>query len=313
MPRIVDFHAHIFPDRITLSPHLGSIEEMRLNFRKRARKWLRPFANTLHRAQPFVRMLPDSLRKPLDEVAMLAPVAGLLLESTHQDLKDAMTTSSVDRAIVIAHPPYLTNDKLMEICADDPKLIAAVNIPVGTERPGQVLKSLAAKGARVLKIHAPNDGEGPESPRYRALLKTASELGLPVILHTGCIHSHVLYKNPELGDVKNFLGWFKTYPELRFVLAHMNYHEPDVALDIAEKHPNIYVDTSWQPTETIGEAVRRIGAGRVLFGTDWPLVGNNIDIGIQRIRDCVDTGTVSTADAELILGKNAECLLNLPN
>jgi predicted TIM-barrel fold metal-dependent hydrolase len=256
-------------------------------------------------------MLPEGLRKPLDEVAMLAPIAGILIESTHQDLKDAMNASGVDRAVVIAHPPFLTNDQLLEICADDARLIPAVNIPVGTERPGQVLKSLAAKGARILKIHAPADGEGPESPRYRALLKSATELGLPVILHTGCIHSSLLYKNPELGSVKSFDGWFKNYPELKFVLAHMNYHEPEIALDFADRYPNIYVDTSWQPTEIIGEAVRRIGASRVLFGTDWPLVGNNIDIGIQRVRDCIETGTVTVDEADQIFGKNAACLLSL--
>ena len=313
MARIVDFHAHVFPDKIKLGPSTGPIEEMRRDWKKKARGILKPLANTLHQSQPFLRMLPESIRKPFDEVASLAPLAGLLVESTAQDLKEAMSASGVDRALVIAHPPYLTNDQLMEICQENPKLIPAVNIPVGTERPGQVLRSLVTKGAKVLKIHAPNDGEGSESPRYRALLKVAMELGIPVVLHTGCIHSHVLYKDPELGNVKNFVGWFKTYPEIRFVLAHMNYHEPELALDLADEHPNLYVDTSWQPTETIGEAVRRIGAKRVLFGTDWPLVGNNIDIGIKRVRDCIETGTVSVAEADLIFGKNAECLLNLPN
>jgi predicted TIM-barrel fold metal-dependent hydrolase len=253
------------------------------------------------------------VRKPLDELASLAPLAGLLLESTAHDLKEAMTSAEVDQAIVIAHPPYLTNDQLLEICAEHPQFIPAVNIPAGTERPGQVLKNLAKKGARILKIHAASDGEGADSPRYRALLKAAADLGLPVILHTGCIHSRVLYKEPELGNAERFANWFKTYTSTRFVLAHMNYHDPDVAIALAEEHPNLYVDTSWQPTETIGEAVRRLGAKKVLFGTDWPLVGNNIQIGIQRIRDCVETGTVSEQDSELILGKNAECLLNSQN
>ena len=309
MPRIVDFHTHTFPERIKLGPVDRRLEKVR----KKARAWMRPFSNSLHHSQPLLRLLPEFIRRPFDEVASLAPLANLLIESSPKDLHEAMTSAGVDRVLLIAHPPFLTNEQLMEICAEYPRFIPAVNIPPGTKRPGQVLKNLVQHGAKVLKIHPSADGEGPESPRYRALLKTAADLNLPVVLHTGCIHSHVLYKDPDLGNAERFAPWFKTYRTLPFVLAHMNYHAPRVALELAEENPNVHVDTSWQPSEIIGEAVRRIGSKRVLFGTDWPLVGNNIEIGIKRIRDCMDGGTVTEKDAEYILGKNAECLLKLPN
>ena len=85
----------------------------------------------------------------------------------------------------------------------------------------------------------------------------------------------------------------------------MNFHEPSVALDLVEKHPNVFVDTSWQPAEVIGEAVRRVGAERVLFGTDWPFVGNNVNIGLARIRDCIQAGSLTEEQSMLILGVNA--------
>ena len=312
MPLIVDFHTHVFPDPIakyTPSRGLPTLDRLR----KKGRKWFKPVTYSIHASQTFLRILPEPFRKPFDQLGTLAPVAGLFLESTARDLREAMSASGIDYAVVIAHPPSLKNEELLKICADHPQFIPVVNIPHGTERPGQVLKNFVSQGAKALKIHAAMDDDTFDSPRYRALLKAASESQLPVILHTGCMHSRLLYKNPDHARAEKFENWFKTYSDVRFVLAHMNLHEPEIALDLGEKYQNVFVDTSWQPSETIGEAVRRLGAEKVLFGTDWPLVGNNIDIGISRIRDCIDTGTVTSSDAELILGKNAQCLLNLPN
>jgi predicted TIM-barrel fold metal-dependent hydrolase len=137
----------------------------------------------------------------------------------------------------------------------------------------------------------------------------AQSKSLPVILHTGCIQNRVFYKNPSLGKVEIFEPWFEAYRRIRFVLAHMNFHEPEKALQLGELHSNILVDTSWQPAEIIGEAVRRLGADRVLFGTDWPFVGGNLAVGKKRIEEGVTGGVYSQDDADKILGGNALKLL----
>jgi predicted TIM-barrel fold metal-dependent hydrolase len=61
----------------------------------------------------------------------------------------------------------------------------------------------------------------------------------------------------------------------------------------------------------IGEAVRRLGPGKVLFGSDWPLVGQNMAVGIARVRDCVDTGTLGRDEAAQVLGLNAARLFGV--
>jgi predicted TIM-barrel fold metal-dependent hydrolase len=304
--QVIDFHTHVFPNRLE---KMGQIDQI-AKFRKLARHWLKPFSAYFHESQTFLRVIPESLRKPIDEIGMLAPLAGLLFESSVKDLKESMLEAGVDYAVLIAQPPYLPNDHLMEICQDHPELIPAVNIPSGTTKPGSTLKSLHKKGAKILKIHPAMDGEGVESSRYRALLKSANELGMPVILHTGCVHSHVLYKDPSQGKAERFAPWFANYPELKFILAHMNIHEPNIALDLAEEYSNVQVDTSWQPAETIGEAVRRIGSDRVLFGSDWPLVGNNMTIGLKRVRECISMGMITEEQSRQVLGENALKLLN---
>jgi hypothetical protein len=305
MSPVVDFHVHVLPDV------LGAVVPQHL--RKRARDWYRPVSSSLHKAQTVMRHLPETARRGLDGLSGIAPLPGLLFESTPADLKAAMDEAGVDHAVVIAAPPVTSNELVLETCAGDSRLIPVVNIAPGVPRPGAALKRYVKKGARMLKIHCAVDGEkdGVNSARYRSLLKAASELGIPVILHTGCIHTRLFYKAPKLGRAELFKPWFSDYPDTTFILAHMNFHEPGVALDLAEDHPNLLVDTSWQPAEVIGEAVRRIGAERVLFGTDWPLVGHNLSIGIDRVRECVSAGTLNPAQADLILGGNAVKLLGL--
>jgi predicted TIM-barrel fold metal-dependent hydrolase len=117
---------------------------------------------------------------------------------------------------------------------------------------------------------------------------------------------------PSKARLENFAQWFSGFRGIRFILAHLNFHEPEVAMALAEEHDNVSVGTSWQPSEAIGEAVRRLGAERVFFGSDWPIVGHNMEVGVARVRDCVTTGTLTEDEAALILGDNASKLLELP-
>jgi predicted TIM-barrel fold metal-dependent hydrolase len=298
---VIDFHVHVLPD--------GPLAVLPARSRRRVRDWLRPYTRSLHRAQTALRHLPERARRPIDELSALAPLPSLIFESTSADLREAMELAGVDRAVVIAHPPFMPNEFVLELCQSDPRFIAAVNIPRGTQRPGARLKKFFEGGARILKIHPASDGDGVDSPRYRALLKAADDFGMPVILHTGCMHSHLLYRDPDQGRAERFTPWFGDFPGVRFILAHMNMHEPGVALDLAERFANVSVDTSWQPEEMIGEAVRRIGHERVLFGTDWPLVGQNIAIGMRRVRECQSMGMITELQARAILGGNAVRLL----
>ncbi len=258
-----------------------------------------------------MRHLPELARDGLDELSTFFPLPSLLFESSAEDLKEAMGEANVDYSLVIAYPPLIDNDFVMEICRKNPKLIPVVNIPKKTARPGQVLKRYAEKGAKALKLHPASDGEGVDSTRYRALIRSASDLGLPIILHTGSLHSKLFYKDPSQGHAERFTKWFEIYSKTQFILAHMNFHEPNVALDLCEEFQNVWVETSWQPAEVIGEAVRRIGPERILFGSDWPFIGNNITVGRDRVRDCVNTGMLNQEQAKLILGENAVKLLGI--
>lgn len=305
---VIDFHTHIF--QAPFEP-LANQRTYINDIRKRARLWVKPVTTSLHNLQTLTRYLPKVARMGLDQLSSLIPVAGLLIESTPEDLLEAMDEAGIDRAVVIAHPPNISNEFILDVCSLEPRLIPIVNVSKGTAKPGQTFKKYLSRGAKALKIHTAADGEGIESSRYKILLKVASEEGVPVILHTGCFQSNLFYKKPNNGCPELYKSWYETYPNTQFILAHMNMHDPEAALDVCEEFGNVFVDTSWQPTEVIGEAVRRLGADRVLFGTDWPLVGGNLAIGRRRIDDCIAMGLLNDDQAQLILGKNAAKLLGI--
>ncbi len=298
----IDAHAHVFP---------GSFQGMLSQLRRRSRHWLRPYTRAVHEIQLYSRLLPETARKPLEELSALGPIATLVLEGTIQDLKEEMRGARVHGALLIAHPPLSFNEFVLSVAEANPGLYAAVNLPPNTARAGAELNRFIDKGARALKIHRAADNEPIDSPHYETLLKIADERQIPVILHTGCFHSHAFFRRPELGAVESFKPWFEKFPHVRFVLAHMNGHEPRLAIDIAEDHANLFVDTSWQPAELVGEAVRRLGAERVLFGSDWPIIGGNMRVGLSRIDECISKGTIKDEEAAFVLGKNAMRLFRI--
>jgi hypothetical protein len=309
MTLIVDFHSHVFPD---LMKNFEMIPVERINyFRGMARQWLRPLSQSIHGTQALLRHLPRFARDPMDSLGAVLPLVGLPVESTLADLVAAMDEAQVNFSLVIAEPPWITNEFVLSIAAENSRLIPVVNIPKGTQKPGQTLKSWAQRGAKALKIHPAFDGEDINSTRYRSLLRAADELNLPVIVHPGCVHSKLLYRNPSQSSAENFVKWYETFTSVRFILAHMNFHEPNTALDLCEEFPNLWVDTSRQPAEVIGEAARRIGAERVLFGTDWPFLGSNQVLGKSRIQNAIETGLLNAEQGRLILGENAAKILNL--
>lgn len=319
MTNVVDFHVHVFANpfeslfsKIPGGQWVDQLTRERVKeLRKRAREWIRPFSDSLHQIQSIFRHLPEFTQKGLDEIGSLVPLPNLLIESTPTDLIDAMGEAGVQYALLIAHPPFVTNEFILNLCKEYPQFIPAINIPKETKKPGILLKKYTKQGAKVLKIHPSMDGGGIQSSRYRALIGTATDLGIPIVIHSGCIHKRLIFKNLEQAKAECFARWYQTYRDTQFILAHMNYQNPEVALDVCEEFANVRVDTSWQPAEVISEAARRLGADRVLFGTDWPMMGHNLWVGRKRIDDCLASGMLNENQAKLILGENATKLLGL--
>lgn len=119
-----------------------------------------------------------------------------------------------------------------------------------------LLRECRELGLRGLKLH---DEPTPE------VLDTAAELGIPILWH------------PE--RVAMFDRVARDYPTVDLIMAHMgsdlsaDWREHAAAIDLAGKHPNVYLDTGATVlTRYIEQAVRELGARKIVFGSDEPEV-----------------------------------------
>lgn len=281
--------------------------------RKWGKFWAKPVSRALHEAQPWVRFLPSIGRSVVEEFSLLAPVSHAFFESSLADLKESAEKYRVDRCVLMSDPARVTNDRILEIAERDPMFIPAIRIArsIGPDASAieAEITNAHARGCRILQMHPASDGIDPTAPFYRLQLDAATKLGWIILIQTGAPKVHLAYRRPEFSEIMRFETWFRDFPKTPFIIARMGFNDPEPVMDLAEIYPNMILETSWQPVETIAEAVRRVGASRVVFGSDWPILGNNQRVGLHRIRDAVASQMFSEEDAEKILGGNASELL----
>jgi predicted TIM-barrel fold metal-dependent hydrolase len=119
----------------------------------------------------------------------------------------------------------------------------------------------------------------------------------------------------------NFMA---TWPDVKVILAHSGgstgYPDGLEALRLLFSFDNAYLDTSKSTPDIITEAVRGVGAERVLFGTDWVHPGLNT-YGPFHFRACylywynlnsVALANITEDQRDWILYKSAQKLLKLP-
>ena len=174
-----------------------------------------------------------------------------------------------------------TNDFAVQYAAADPKRLLPYGgvDPVTTKDAIGSVKRLFAMGTRVLKLHPPHQGFAANDytnglTALSDIYKTAQELGLPVLVHTGTSifpGARSKYGNPmELDDVAI------DFPELRLVMAHGGrplYMAE--AFFVLRRHRRMMLDLSGIPPKSLLEYFPRIAEleRQLLWGTDWPSPG----------------------------------------
>ena len=97
-----------------------------------------------------------------------------------------------------------------------------------------------------------------------ALAEVASDLGTPATIHTN--GNAALY--PRIADLA------ERYPDLPVIMEHMGYrYHLDLAVDLAGRFSNLYLGTTVVAAAepiAVKDAVRRVGAEKVLFGSNAP-------------------------------------------
>jgi uncharacterized protein len=84
------------------------------------------------------------------------------------------------------------------------------------------------------------------------------------------LYTHVVLHGDASLDALELL--LKQFPRLKLILGHMGFASTDLsAIQLARRFENLYLETSVGSFAAIGEAVRRLGARRIVFGSEGPV------------------------------------------
>ena len=192
------------------------------------------------------------------------------------------------------------NDALAEqIAPHRDRIIGYVSIPtprLGKQAVEEVRRCHEKYGFRGMKIYSHPEATIAESGTI-PLLIAAAELGMVILAHT----------TPDECDYL-----MTAVPQARLLMAHMGGHpyaygDWHRAVAIAKKHRNLLLDTASSQIDNgmIEYAVTEIGAEKILFGSDMPLLDPHTQLAKVRGAEISDDAKAK------ILGGNLVRLLGL--
>jgi predicted TIM-barrel fold metal-dependent hydrolase len=166
----------------------------------------------------------------------------------------------------------------------------------GDEAVALLDRAIGELGFKGLKLHPVTTIAHPAEDDTLRLLRAAAAHGAPTLFHCG---------DEPLTTPLAIARAAEAVPEATIVLGHMGgYFHVDEAIAVAERHPNLLLETSAMPYPAkIREAVERVGPERVLYASDGPMCSPRIEVEKVRLAG------LDPAAERLVLGENAARML----
>ena len=228
--RIIDTHAHIYPDKIAL----------------KAAKSIGDFYQ-----------IPMSLDGTLSGLLSQGEAAGItrfLVHSVAVTWERAQAINDFLARSVAAHPDKLIGFGTLH--PDHPEL-------------EHELDRLLSLGLRGVKLHPDFQHFCLDDEKAVQMFREIALRGMPALIHTGD-HRYPYSEPARMARVLDQL------PDLKVICAHLGgWSVWGDAWRVLAGRPGVWVDTSSSlyamKPEDAAEVIRRYGAERVFFGTDYPM------------------------------------------
>jgi uncharacterized protein len=165
-------------------------------------------------------------------------------------------------------------DQFMGFVYVDPK--------TGAEAVKEVERGFNDLGLKGLKVHPPGQAFFPNDEAFYPLWQKCSDLGIPVLLHTG--QTGVGARMPGGGGIKLKYGqpipyiddMAADFPDLTIIMAHPSVPWQEEQLSVLVHKPNVYMDLSgWSPKyfrPILVQYMNSIVQDKCLFGSDYPVI-----------------------------------------
>lgn len=301
---IIDTHVHVFsyPSFRDLSKHIRTMEDA-IAFRTR---------------------YPDLYRCNLTEVP---------IDST-DDLVADMDKNGIDFALVQARAGHVSNDLVAAAAGRHPgRMVALARVGHDQEAAGyhedpgptreaapaeleRALATLGMKGVGEIFVRALTDHVNPEkiAKDLAGIMRVVEMHQVPIQFPTawsqfpgGLFYGDPLWVDEVAGR----------HPGVPIILTKMGRSITsyfDTAMTVAMRNVNVYFDVVGTNAQHLRFAIDKLGAERILFGTDWSTTWRwlSVPATLHQIRlKVLDDAKLSEAEREQILWKNAARLFKL--
>ncbi|MCC6444844.1 MAG: amidohydrolase family protein [Armatimonadetes bacterium] len=207
-----------------------------------------------HSTVIFGRGTPDNIAHTLDGIG----VSGILLSD-----------------MVAIGPDFRKgNDRVAEAVARFPGKIygyAVVNPHYPDEMIPELERCFDQMGFTGIKFHCGLHQYHVDGPNYRPAIEFADERGLGILIH-------------GYGPMRVLDDLARRYPMAKFLSAHIggwNGVSPDDSIELAKRHPNIYLDLASSACyfRSLERMVAEVGSRQIIHGSDMPLMDPAYQLG----------------------------------
>jgi hypothetical protein len=301
---MVDMHTHPFgaPSHRNLSDKIRTVADL-VGFRNKY-----PELYTARLTEDFVdfadELVADMERYGI-QTALIQPTGG---RGSNELVADAIKRhrSRLVGVFRIGH------DQEAAGYVDDPE-------PIRKAAPDQIAYCVEKLGLRVMgetMVRAFTTELHPEriARDLRPVMEAVTDFRIPMMIPTGWSQfpGHLYFSDPTYVD--ELAG---RYPDVPIILTKMGRgidHYFEASLAVAMRNTNVYFDTVTTTAAHLRRAVDTIGAGRIMFGSDWSptwrCVREPADLYTLRLKPIREAG-LSEDDTEQILSKTAANLFHV--
>lgn len=132
-------------------------------------------------------------------------------------------------------------------------------------------------------------------PAVHELVEAVGRLGK-------ALYTHITLEG--VASIDAFERLAKAHPHVPFILGHMGFASTDLsAITLAKKLPNIFLETSVGSFAAIQEALAKLGAEKIIFGSEGPV--HHPKVELEKILLC----KLPASQLDWVLGKNISRLL----
>lgn len=213
---------------------------------------------------------------------------GIRKQVTAEQLLRQMDANSVARAVICTVDQFVAvrnregNDKIISAVKQWPDRfwgLAAVNPWFGDEAVQELTRCLDA-GLVGLKLNSHLQGFVLSDPLVHPLIDICQQ-------HNGIVYAHT--GTPITAEPFQLAELARTFADTPMIMGHMGFTDYWYdAVPAAMQADNIYLETSLIDIDNIANAIQKLGADRIIFGSDYPESDLSLEIEKMSLVDMND-------------------------